>query len=157
MKTHTISGIGMWCKIIGAPRPGYDEDSLEWTFDLALNEINRNKLLELGVAPQYIKTKEGMGEYIRFTRKAVKADGDEGKPFNIVNHKGEPWGNDLIGNGSELNVKITIKEISQGKNKRLKPQALAIQVWKHVKFKSNAFPTREDTTNDTPGEEEAGW
>lgn len=125
----------MYCKIIGKPVPGYDEDQLEWTFDLVLDTKGVKELLASGAGKQYVRQHKVTGEdYVRFTRKALKKDGTPGKPIQVVDAQGKPWGSDLIGNGSVLNVAYTLNEVGKGKDLRLKPSVLAVQVWDHNKY-----------------------
>ncbi len=133
---------------MGEPRGGYPngEGPLEWTFDLVLDEEAKKKLNSLKVSKDYIKSTDDGQDYIRFTRKAVKKDGTPGAPIRIVDHKNNPWGNELIGNGSTLNVSFTINEVNSGKAKKLKPSVLAVQVWDLQKYSpKSSFQTRDDT------------
>lgn len=144
IKSHLIQGSALYAKCVGKPVPGYDPDSLEWTFDLVLNEEQEKEILASGVSPQYIKDHKSNGaRYVRFTRKAVKKDGTPGTPIRIIDAQGHPWDDRLIGNGSVLNVAYTINPIGKGKDARNKPQVLSIQVWDWSKYESRgAFPTK---------------
>lgn len=148
--THLIQGKAQWAKIIGKPVPGYNDGPAEWTVDLVLDAKAKKELLALGCDKSYIKNKEGIGDYVRFVRKATKADGSPGKPFSIIDHRGDAWDNRLIGNGSTLNIAYTFNEVGTGKTKKLKPSALSIQVWDYVEYKpKSAFPVRTDAVDET--------
>lgn len=153
INTHVIEGKALFFKALpNHPVKGYPNNTgpEEWTFDLQLDDEGLKQLKALKVADQYIKTNKAGNEFIRFNRKVLKRDGSKSKPFSIVNHKKEEWEADTkIGNGSILRVQFTLNEVGTGKDKRLKPSALAVQVWKHVPFSNNsAFETREDTPED---------
>ena len=152
IQTYLIQGSALYCKIIGAPVPGFDEDSLEWTFDLVLNAAQEKELLSTGVAPQYIKNhKTGNERYVRFTRKAIKKDGSKGAPIRVVDAQGHDWDDRLIGNGSVLNVAYTLNTVGKGKETRMKPSVLSVQVWDHKAYKpKSSFPTKPlDAVSDT--------
>lgn len=144
IKSYLTQGSALYCKIIGAPVPGFDEDSLEWTFDLVLNEDQEKELLANGVSDRYIKNHKSTGERcIRFTRKAVKKDGTKGAPIHVVDAQGHDWDDRLIGNGSVLNVAYTLNTVGKGKDSRLKPSVLSVQVWDYKAYKpKSAFPTK---------------
>lgn len=150
INNHLIQGKAMWCKIVGAPVPGYQNGPPEWTFDLVIDKDTQKKLLKIGVAPQYLKDNADGETFVRFTRKATKRDGSEGKPIKIVDHKNQDWGTDLIGNGSILNVSFTLNPVGAGTAARLKPSVLAVQVWNLEKYSPKAtFKTREDLPSQT--------
>ena len=156
VKSHLIQGKALYCKIIGAPVPGYDEDSLEWTFDLVLDKDQEKELLASGVSPRYIKDHKTTGErYVRFTRKAIKKDGTKGTPINVIDAQGHPWDDRLIGNGSVLNVAYTNNTVGKGKEARNKPSVLSVQVWDWVKYQPKSqFPTKP--VDPEPGAQEDG-
>ena len=145
VKVNLVSGKARYAKVLGKAPPGYDNGPEEWTFDLVLDEGGEQDYLASGASDFYIKTNKDTGErYVRFSRKAVKRDGSEGKPFQVVGPDGKEWDQKkLIGNDSVLNVKFTLNEIEHKKQKRFKPSAIAIQVWKHVKYEGKSgFPTK---------------
>lgn len=140
-----IQGKSRYAKILGAPPPGFDNGPEEWTFDLVLDEKGKEDFLASGASDFYVKVNKDTGEeYVKFTRKLVKRDGSEGKPFVVVGPDGQPWDQSKkIGNDSVLNVKYSMNEITHKGQKRLKPSALAVQVWEHVPYEGgNSFPTR---------------
>ena len=161
IKSYLIQGEALYCKIIGAPVPGFDEDSLEWTFDLVLNQEQENQLLESGVSPRYIKDHKTTGQrYIRFTRKAVKKDGSKGTPIRVVDAQGHDWDDRLIGNGSVLNVAYTLNTVGKGKDARNKPSVLSVQVWDWKKYTpKSTFPTKsvEVSDSDASGPLKQDW
>lgn len=159
-KTHTIQGKASWLKILGEPVGGYPNGTgpKEWTGDIILDDKAIKSYLKSGGSDFYIKENKEGQKYLRFVRKAIKRDGTPGKPFSVVDHANRPWPQDvLIGNGSVINVAYTLNEVGFGKEKRLKPSALAIQVWNHVPYDAtkggSVFPTRNDIDDVTPSEE----
>jgi len=154
-----IRGPVAWAKL-GKPQPGYNKNELEWSFELGLDKKTAAKFRELGVG-EYIKPavnpKSGkehvLGtDYVKFSRKAKKADGTDAQPIRIVDAKGEDWPTGKrIGNGSILNVKFALNEKKSG---GLKPGVLAVQVWELVEFEGeDDFPVREDGSEDWSDED----
>ena len=147
LKTYMIThGKARFAKIVGDPVGGYPEGTgpLEWTVDVVLSDEQVAEVLKNGTSPKYIKETKDGEKYVKFTRKAVKADGTPGKPITIIDHAGHPWDNRKIGNGSLLNVSYTLNTIGTGKTARLKPSILELQVWELVKFTPpSRFPTKE--------------
>lgn len=144
-----LKGTAHWAKIVGKPQKGYTPGEYEWSVDISVDAATSKQLQELG-AGSYIKNKgDDRGDFVSFKRKSIRRDGEEAKPYEIVDHHGEPWGNKLIGNGSTLNVVYTLNEIpAVGTAKaRMKPSAIKFQVWDHVAYEnqgrgSDEFPTR---------------
>lgn len=146
LKLHIIRGLANYAKIVGAPQPGFDNGPAEWTFDLLLDEQGVKDFTSSGADKFYLKNKDGK-DYVRFTRKATKQDGDPAKPIEVLDHRGQPWdGKTLIGNGSVLNVSYVLNEVKSKGQKRLKPSVLRVQVWELKAYKpKNEFPIREDS------------
>ena len=158
LKTYLIQGSAKWCKILGDAPPGYDNGPNEWSVDVVLDEKGKKDYLASGGDAFYIKSNKDGQEFIKFTRKAVKADGEAAKSIRVVDHRGEEWDQTkLIGNDSTINVSFSLNEVKSKGTKRLKPSILAIQVWdwKPYKVKSE-FPVKEDTniaTSTPPSED----
>lgn len=142
-----IKGIGYFCRISGKPHKTKYSDG-EWSFDLSINETTKKELLMAGMKPSFIKNKgDQKGDFLTFRRKSTKADGSEGKPFDVRDHKNEPWDPKvLIGNGSTLNVVVSLNERTGQKGQGyLAPSAIAIQVWDLVPFERGpTFKNRDD-------------
>jgi hypothetical protein len=148
-----ISGKGYWCKVVGAPVPNkFKPDVPQWAFDLSIDEATEKELLGKGMSKSSLKNKgDDRGTFITFTRDAVKKDGTPGKPFSIVDNKKNPWDNRLIGNGSELNVVVSLNERTYLGKTFLKPSAVSIQVWTLVEYKSGEFQVKDDTDEQKTG------
>lgn len=140
-----INGKAYWFKANGAPKVNKFSQKPQWSFDLSVDEKTQTDLLEKGMRKNYLRNKgDERGTFLTFTRDSVKQDGTEGKPFKIVDAQGKDWPEGkLVGNGSELNVVVTLNEREFNKQKFLKPSAVAIQVWTLVQYESGKFPTKE--------------
>jgi len=140
-----IQGTAYWAKIVGAPVPGYDKSQKEWTFDLAIDDDTVEKLTELGCKDQIRNKNDDRGNFITFKRRAVTREGEPAKPFFIVDNMKREWdGKTRIGNGSILNVKFAVNDITYQGKTRPKASAISIQVWKHVPYDNDEFPVNED-------------
>lgn len=152
-----IEGTATWAKIVGEPAPNkFNPKSRRWSFDFTPNAKGKEDLLKAGMKPSYLKNKgDKRGDFLQFTRDETKSDGTKGKPFIVIDSKKNLWPEDVkIGNGSTLRVKVSLNERSFRGEKFLKPSALAIQVWDHVKYEGDGFEVKEtnedDSENDQP-------
>ena len=133
-----IQGIAKWAKVVGEPAWGYENKFKEWSIDVYVDADTVKKLKAEGLGPK-LKDK-GNGEYITFKRKELKVDGSPNQPIRIVDHRGQPWDDRKIGNGSTVNVNFLINEYKPGqKNANI----ISLQVWDYVSFGGNEFPSKE--------------
>lgn len=153
---------GYWCKVVGAPTKGYDEGSLEWSFDVALTgatiagEDAVSHLKGAGLGTRVKNKGDEKGDFLHLKRNAVKKDGDPSKPIAIVDSAGKAWDDRKIGNGSKLNVKVLVQEYGDTKKPKLTLKPMAIQVWDYVPYEGGAsFPTKEVTS--TPESDSPEW
>lgn len=137
-----ISGKIYWAKILGAPQPTKYSPG-EWSFDLSVDKGTREKMVKAGVKQSYFKNKDDeKGTFLQFKRAGKKKDGESAKPFTVIDAQKKEWDDStLIGNGSEVNVRIALNEREYNNEKFLKPSAIAIQVWKLEEYKGgDEFP-----------------
>lgn len=145
MQAYIIEAKAKWAKVLGEAPPGYENGPAEWSFDAILNDKSKARVLEVGVDPFYIKSNTDGEEYIKFVRKALRADGTEAKPIEVVDAYGKPWDqNVFIGNGSDIRVQFVLNEVKSKGTKRLKPSVLRVQVWELVEYKAKSpFEVKE--------------
>lgn len=157
-----IQGKAHWCRIVGSPHNNkFNPDVPQWSFDLSVDDKTATTLLDLGMRKRYLKNKsDERGTFLSFVRESKRKDGTAGKPFKIVDAHNNPWPEDkLIGNGSTLNVIVTLSERSWAGEKFLKPSAISVQVWDLVDYEGKSeFPDKPDVlledAVDTDGEKE---
>lgn len=152
-----ISGKAFWFKATGAPRPNkFNPKVPRWSFDISVDTENQQKLLEKGMKDSYLKNKgDERGTFLTFDRDSIKTDGSPGKPFRIVDGKNNPWPDGVeVGNGSDINVVVTLNEREFRGAKFLKPSAVAVQIWNLVAYEAG-FPTK-DGDEDEDGQEKTG-
>lgn len=113
-----IRGSANWAKVVGAPRLNTYTNEKEWSIDVTPDKEGRALLRRLGIADRLREPKEGdfrTETFISFRHRELKKDGNKADPIRIVNANNEPWGNDLIGNGSTVDVKFVVKDYGKGK------------------------------------------
>ncbi len=135
-----IRGKAKWAKIIGEPVWGFENKFKEWSIDVYVDDETEKRLIAEGLKSK-LKDK-GNGTYITFKRKELKTDGSPNQPIRIVDHHGEPWANQKIGNGSVVNVNFAINEYGKGEKSA---NILSLQVWDLVKYEGGEFPVKEDS------------
>lgn len=158
-----IRGTLDWAKIVGKARkytgnPKFDKGP-EWTMDMTPNAEGKKALLALGLKKKFREPGEKDSrteDYISFRVTENKANGEKNQPPKITNVRGEPWGSDLIGNGSVADVKIRVVDYGEGSQKGMYLQA--VRVLDLVSYNIEAFPPlAEDDEYFLPEEEsEAG-
>lgn len=141
-----------WAKIIGNPRPNYQKDGTEWSFDLALTDVAKKQLKDAGVSSYFKDVGDDRGTFIHLKRNGTKKDpADEtkrvpAKAISVVDHHGNPWDGRLVGNGSTVNVIVAFNEYGD-KVKKIQVSPLSIQVWDYVEYQPKSqFPVKKDST-----------
>ena len=146
-----IRGTAKWCKVLGEPVWGYQNQHKEWSVDAYVDPDTLERLITEGLKDK-IRDK-GNGPYITFKRRELKLDGSPNQPIRVVDHHGEPWNpKTKIGNGSTVNINFAINEY--GKNQK-SANILSMQVWDHIPYEGGEFPTREDSEDGKTWAEEA--
>lgn len=135
------SGKLYWPKIVGenALVPNYDGDAREWTFEFEPDDTTFLK--EHGLLDR-LKDKEDAknpdkGRFILLRKPEFKHDGEKNEPYRIYDKDNQPWGDELIGNGTEADLKLRIVDWGRGKKSGI--YAVAIRVTNHVPYASNEF------------------
>ena len=151
-----INGKAFWAKIVGSPVPGFDKNdpkAVEWSFDLSINKDVVKQLKADGLGAKIKNKGDERGDYIRLKRKGIKNDGNPAKAIQIFDAHGEVWGNELIGNGSELNVNVAIEDGDYHGKKYRTMKPISVQVWDHVKYvPKSPFPTKTEEAPASTGE-----
>lgn len=140
-----IQGTAKWAKIVGKAAKAYTPGEFEWSIDVFINEKTKQDLLAAGCDESYIKNK-GDGDFVQFKRRSITRTGEPAKPIVVLDRSKNPWPVDtLIGNGSVVNVKFLLNEITHAGKQKMKPSVLAIQVWElHEYVGGEQFPTDEE-------------
>lgn len=172
-KSTTVyaSGTVYWASIVGdqALRTNYDGDAKEWSFEFEPNDpsfLKEHRLLdrlkdplayalrleergESEKAEAAREAAEGRGDYLLLKKPELDRDGNKNPPFAIYDADNQPWGTDrLIGNGSKVDVKLSIVDWGPGKKKSI--YCKAIRVTDHVPYESNPFGGMDNETPKAP-------
>lgn len=130
--TEYMRGRIFWAKIFGAPRPNYDGDAREWTFEFEPDENGVETLEEHGLEDRLKDKRDKKGyedrePFLILKRKEFKYDGDRNEHIRVVDAQNQPWsGNALIGNETVVDVKVTIVDYGPRKKKGIYPTAIRV-------------------------------
>lgn len=166
-----IRGKAYWAKVLGDPVMNYNKDGKEWKLDFAPNEDGLELIEKLGIKDR-LKTDKNAnipGPYLSLKQAEYRKPDKEGivkknDPIKVVDPDNQPWDQTkLIGNGTDVDVKIEVIDYGVGKFSGVYIRGL--RVLKLVKYESKEFPAltpddeffaREDVVpDDTKGNEEA--
>ena len=147
-----------WAKVIGKPRPNKYNPDGEWSFDMTVTPELKKALKDHGLTSKIKNNDDERGDYVTMRKKGVLKSGEQSKPIPIVDHHGETWGNELIGNGSTVNVSVLFEGYGEDpKKQKFSMKPMAIQVWDLVKFKRTDFPTKNDDGTVTDAKTGKNW
>jgi len=117
-KNYFWSGKCMWAKL-EEPDAKYEK----WTLDFYPDDKGWEEFRESGLGVEVRKNKETDEEYIKLSRPVQKKIKEELVDFDkplIIGKDNEPMEDrPLIGNGSEVTVKVLIYDTKRGKGHRL--------------------------------------
>lgn len=129
--TVFVPGTVYWAKIVGhsALVDNYERTGKEWTYELVPDDtsfLKTHKLLDR------LKDKDdprnpNKGEYLHLKKPELTRDGDCNEPIKILDKDGSPWDDRLIGNGTRVVAKLTIKDWGVGKKKSIYTAAIRIE------------------------------
>ena len=148
-KTVYLQGKLFWFKAQGAPRPNYDGDAREWTFEFEPNE-NSVSLLEDNKVGDRLRDRrdkkgyENREPFLILKRGEFKKDGTRNDKIRIVDAANQTWPESTkIGNESIADVKVQIVDYGPRKKKGIYP--LAVRVLELVPYEPQEFePLAED-------------
>lgn len=139
-----LRGEANWAKVIGKARPytgnpKYDKGPY-WSIDLTPDEkslglIKSNKIDGKLRDPG---EKDSRTEpFLSLRVLEFRPDGEKNNPPKIIDASGRDWGDDLIGNGSVVDVMVKVKDYGKGVEKGVYLQK--IRVLKHVSYAGGDF------------------
>ena len=134
--TVFVSGRVFWAKIIGQPRTNYEGDAREWAYDFVPDDtsfLKEHKLLDRLKDP-----KDPIdGPFLRLKKPELDKDGNPNEPIRIYDEDNQAWDDRLLGNGTKVDVKLSIVDWGVGKKKSI--YTTAIRVTDLVPYVSNGF------------------
>lgn len=144
--TEFVKGKIYWAKVVGKPVNNYEGDAREWTFDFVPE--NTTFLKQHGLLDR-LKEPRGVIEkpFLRLKKPELDSEGKLNDPIKIVDADNKAWGSALIGNGSSVDLRLTVADWGRGKKKSIWTKA--IRVTDLVEYKSNEFAGM-DNSDDEP-------
>ena len=134
--TVFVTGKIYWAKVIGKPVANYEGTAREWTFDFVPDDTSFLK--EHGLLDRLKDPKEPVdGPFLRLRKPELDSEGKENEPIRIYTDENEAWDGALLGNGTEVDLKLTVADWGRGKKKSIWTKA--IRVTKLVPYVSNEF------------------
>jgi hypothetical protein len=156
-----------WAKIVGdqALHQNYDGTGRQWSFEFEPEDVSflkderlldrlkdpmayalrlkeRGETEKAETAREYA---EGRTDYLVLKKPELNRDGEKNPPFRIYNADGEPWDGRLIGNGSEVDVKLEVVDWGVGKKKSI--YCTAIRVRELVEYEVDEFAGMDNPTS----------
>jgi hypothetical protein len=142
-----LTGKIYWAKILGAPRPNYNDDAREWAFEFEPNEEGLQVIIKHGLADRIkgkgyaIGTKaqhKDREPFLVLKKSEFNKEGEPNKPIRVYDADDTQWDEEtLIGNGSSADVKIDIRDYGPGKKSGIYP--VAVRIKELVPYVSNEF------------------
>lgn len=146
--TVYMHGKVYWAKVFGAPRPNYDGDAREWTLEFEPDAESTAILEEHGLSDRLKdgsakKGGEGRGKFIYLRRDEFDYEQKPNEHIRVVDAANQPWNDKvLLGNGTEVDIKVNIVDYGRGKKKGIYPQA--IRVLELVPYVSKEFDALDE-------------
>ena len=143
-----LHGKVYWAKVLGAPRTNYNEDGREWSFEFEPDAEGVVTLTEHGLEDRLRdrsdkKGYEDRGKFIILRRNELDYEGNPNEHIRIVDAADQKWDeNKLLGNATEVDVKVQIVDYGRGKKKGIYP--VAIRVLELVPYESTDFEALPD-------------
>lgn len=131
IKSVFLQGKAMWAQVLEA-RPNFDGEP-EYSLDLALTDKQIAALHKAGMSKKR-KVKEVDGtNYVTFRRPVKAKSGKDLLPLIVIGRDKAPFG-ELIGNGSEVKVKLDLIPYSGKFGSGVITRLAAVQVIEHVPY-----------------------
>lgn len=118
--TEFAKGTIYWAKILGSPVTDYDGTGKEWQYSFVPEDPSFLK--SHGLLGRLKQDSKGVieGDFLALRSKATDAEGDPKKPIRVVDVDNMPWDDEvLIGNGSKVDVKLSVADWGKGKHKSI--------------------------------------
>lgn len=103
-----------------------------WTIDLSVDENNKKKAIDSGMA---VKNKDDeRGDFVTIKRKVTSKNGNQNNPPSLKDSQKRDIKGTLIGNGSDVNVLYKTYEWSYAGKKGIGADLQAVQVVNLVEY-----------------------
>jgi len=124
--TVFVRGKIYWAKILGTPRPNYENTGREWSYEFEPDDtefLKEHQLLDR------LKNKyDDRGPFLNLRKPEKNYEGKENEPIRVYNEDNTAWDSDkLLGNGTEVDAKLIIMDHGKGKKKSIYTAALRVR------------------------------
>ena len=136
---HIISGKSHWASVL-SPNTTYEPT---YCIDVELDKDTKKQVGNLGLI---VKNKgDDRNDFVTIKRKAIKKDGDPRPAPLVKDSSNNPWDNQLIGNGSDVNVKFSTYDWTYAGKAGVGADLMAVQVVNLVSYGNDKdFDTVDD-------------
>jgi hypothetical protein len=125
-----INGTAHWASVV-QPNTKFEP---VWCIDVCNLDAKAKKILKAdGVSDKIKNVGDERGDFIKITQKVDKRDGGKFDSPKVVDGMKRPF-TQLIGNGSEVSVKYSIREWEYAGKSGIATDLKAVQVIKHVPY-----------------------
>ena len=129
-----ISGTAYWAKV---HQPHYDQYNEQGIFsiDVTVDAKTKKQLQDLGLGPRIKNKGDERNDFITIKRKYTRKDGTKNSAPRVVDSKKTPISpDDLIGNGSKVNVAFDTYDYNVKGNQGVGSSLKAVQVIKLIEY-----------------------
>ena len=134
---HIISGKAHWASVL-SPNTTYEPT---YCIDVELDKDTKKQVGNLGL----IVKNKGSFDFITIKRNLLKKNGDERPAPFVKDSSNNPWDNQLIGNGSDVNVKFSTYDWTYAGKAGVGADLMAVQVVNLVSYGNDKdFDTVDD-------------
>ncbi len=149
--TEFMSGTIYWAKVF-KPVLNYNKDGKEWTFNLIIDDAGVDSLKKHRLLDRIKEANDKVpGDFLVLKKPELNKDGDRNDPIKVLTADGKPWDtqvNGLIGNGSKVDVRLTVADFGKGMKKAI--WTSAIRVTDHIPNEGGTQDPFAGMDNDTP-------
>lgn len=154
-KTVYLQGKLFFAKVLDAPRPNYDGDAREWTFEFEPDEASVEVLREHELADRLKtgrkqdgtmrKNYENRNPFLILRRGEFKTTGERNDKIRVVDSANQEWSSRMkIGNETVADVKVQIVDWGPRKKKGIYPLAIRIHDAEYVPYVPQEFDALPD-------------
>ena len=129
-----ISGTAYWAKVHQPHFDQYNEQGI-FSIDVTVDAKTKKQLQDLGLGPRIKNKGDERNDFITIKRKYTRKDGKKTSAPRVVDSKKTPISpDDLIGNGSKVNVAFDTYDYNVGGNQGVGSSLKAVQVIKLIEY-----------------------
>ena len=129
-----ISGTAYWAKVHQPHFDQYNEQGI-FSIDVTVDAKTKKQLQALGLGPRIKNKGDERNDFITIKRKYTRKDGTKNSAPRVVDSKKTPISpDDLIGNGSKVNVAFDTYDYNVGGNQGVGSSLKAVQVIKLIEY-----------------------